>query len=651
MKSPQVRTEGRPAPLAARFARARVLLFPAVALLVDLGLRLKTRGNSNPVNWSAQDAAVYALGVVWSVGAWLILGELLHRLGERSPRARTVLVWILSVAGSLAVMLSFAYRAHFDQSPSWQVVKWSIAEWKSVLMIARWVVGVPHVAAIVLSLALMVVSLGRQTEPLRMPGRWPGRIALVAVAMAWMVNTVMTMTVAGFQDPLPVDSNAAAAFTQLAISQIVHGRHLVTPVRPGIRAQPERPRPNVLLLIHESLRADAQLPDLGYLSSMKPREIAPFGSSLPDRRAEGFFLFPKARTNSTATESSVPTILSGVDPGGDTDAYGRSTSYWSLGKAVRAQTFLFSAQSYSFSHFDEFFFDDTVDIQKTGEDLSKVLVNDRGIDDAIAVDAAVAHLRKITSEGKPFVGVIHFNGTHSPGWPGPDVKLEHKERDNLLQYSLAAKYIDKQVARVFQALAELGLDDRTVVLSTSDHGEAIVPHHPVDRLGSFYEECTRIPIWVRVPPRLLREHPEWETALDHWHDRNVQNLDILPTVRDLLGMSGEPALAPPALPGRSLVQEPPPGDDIILGQSTCAFRAWALDGFYIVNGSIKFIASNDQATPQIYDLQADRFEEHNLWNEPGWKERVMPWVEKGVRAGKERMEACKRIGAVCPVKL
>lgn len=641
----------RGARLRAWLPRLRLLCLPAAALVVDLASRFGTRGNSNPTRWSGQDASVYALGVLWSFAAWLVFHDLLNRVALRAPRLRKALVWFFAIAFASAFLSSFAYRLHFDQSPSWQVLKWSIAEWKSVFMIGRWVLGWTHLGVFIVVILVFVAAIGPATQPWRIPERLGWRLASFGVLALWLGNGLMTCGVAGFQDPLPVEANSAAAITQLLIAYTTSTRHLVTPVRPAIPPQPQKPRPNVLVLMHESLRADVQLPDLGYLSGLDARQIAPFSSTVPDRRAEGYRFFPRARTNSTATESSVPTVLSGVDPGGATDAYGRATSIWAIGKAVHASTFLFSAQSYSFSHFDEFFCDSSLDIQRTGEDLSKVLVNDRGIDDGIAVEAAIAHMRQLVAQKRPFVGVVHFNGTHSPGWPGPDVKLEHKERSDKGQYAAAARYIDKQVERLANALKELGIDDDTIVLNTSDHGENIEPHHPLDRLGAFYEECTRIPIWLKIPPRLLQEHPEWEAAFDAWHLRNVQNLDTLPTLRDLIGLAEVAELGPPVLGGRSIVRPPPSGDDMIMGQSTCSFRAWALDGFYVVNGRVKFIASNDQPTPQIYDLDADVNEARNLWNEPGWRERVMPWVERAVLAGEERKAVCKRIGAVCPVRI
>jgi arylsulfatase A-like enzyme len=148
----------------------------------------------------------------------------------------------------------------------------------------------------------------------------------------------------------------------------------------------------------------------------------------------------------------------------------------------------------------------------------------------------------------------------------------------------------------------------------------------------------------------MAEHAEWRQRLEAWRDKNVQNLDVLPTIRDILEIEDDPKSAVVNLPGRSLVAQGPSGQDLIMGQSTCGFRQWALDGFYLVNGKVKVIVSNDQATPQIYDLQSDPLEERNLWGDPAWKSRVMPWLEAAVKTGQERKAACERVKAVCPVK-
>jgi hypothetical protein len=69
----------------------------------------------------------------------------------------------------------------------------------------------------------------------------------------------------------------------------------------------------------------------------------------------------------------------------------------------------------------------------------------------------------------------------------------------------------------------------------------------------------------------------------------------------------------------------------------------------LVHGRTKVIVSNDQATPQIYDLTSDPHEQKNLWNDPAWQTPASAWIEQAVRAGEDRRALCRRIGRVCPV--
>ena len=615
--------------------RWRALVPPLTLLAVDLWLRRAAHGSASPRRWSRQDVAVYALGALFSIGSWQLGAELLSRR-PRGDRARAGVLAIASLAAASLFLASFAYRLELDQSASWQALKWSIAELRSVWMIARWIVGPWHVLALVGMGALFVVALRGRLAPLRATR---GRLAIALGAYG--VLGALVLGAPGFQDPLPVDANAAAAFAQYGLASLTKVRHLVAPVRPTIPPQPARRRPNVLVLVHEALRADAVFGGLDY-ATLPARESAPFGVTIPARRAEGYHAFPFARTNSTATESSVPAILSGVDPGGPTDAYGRATSLWQLGKACGAATFLFSAQSYSFSHFDEYFLDANVDRYRTGEELSAELVNDRGVDDGVAVDSAIVELASLAARGAFFVGVVHFNATHPPGFPGPGVALRHAARDDVEQYVAAARYVDRLEERLINALDRLGLAETTIVIATSDHGEIIGPHHPTDRVGNYYEECVRVPLWIRLPPALERGHPDWARALDAWAGRGVQNLDVLPTVVDALALEGAPALA-----GQSLLRAPS-GDDEVRGQSTCAYRQWALDGVYLVHDRVKVIVSSDVAHVQIFDLATDPHEARDLFADEAWRARATPWLLRALAEGQERRAACLRAGAACP---
>jgi len=610
-------------------------------LLADLGLRSSVSNNASPFQWRPLDAGVYLLGAIWGAASWYLLSHLLGLFSAR-PWLRRTLTGLIAFAFGACIMLSFAYRLYYYQSPSWQVVKFSIAEPENTKRIILWHLSPLHVVVVLVFIGLIGSALARVAStlaayPPRLP-RWASGLLL----LVYLVNSGLTLLAPGFQDPLPVEANSAAALAQYTLATTTGNRHLVAPVRPDIPPQTPRPRPNVLLIVHESMRADAVFPLTPYSElTLDARAISPYSSRLPERRDEGFFVLPRARANASATEASLPTILSGLQLGGDTDAYGRVHTAWSLGKATGAKTWLFSAQTYSWSHFDEYFFDQNLDLEKTGLDLAPAYVNDVGVDDVIPVDRALEHIASL--RGERWVGVIHFSGSHVPGYPGPGIT---PDPDDNKRWRQAARYIDSVVERLLTRF--LATDDarNTVIISTSDHGEPLESPRKLRRLGSYYEEVARVPFWVRVPPELAAQHPGWASALSAWQGRNVQNIQILPTLRDALLLDDSDAInryifAP------SLLRDPAGLPDLTSGQGTCAFRAWWQEGLYIVNGQRKLLLSNERSSPELFDLETDPAERKNLWFDAAARDDALRWSVPHILSGVERTAACKRIGKNC----
>ncbi len=91
--------------------------------------------------------------------------------------------------------------------------------------------------------------------------------------------------------------------------------------------------------------------------------------------------------------------------------------------------------------------------------------------------------------------------------------------------------IDEQLGKLFEALRERGLLDRTLVVLAADHGEELYEHGQFGHCRSIaYETTLKTPLVLRLPgvgPELrgLRR-----AAL-------AENLDIVPTVLDYLGLS------------------------------------------------------------------------------------------------------------------
>lgn len=630
--------------MSARPARGALVVVGLWGLLVaiDLLLRLQIPNNASPTSWSLQDAGVYLLGALWSLASWYLLALGVGAALASRPRLRQATVISVAMSFGSVILLSFAYRLYYYQSPSWQVVKFVAAEPENTRRILLWNTHAAHVLGFAFFIALVGVLLSRATlwlAPPRAP-RW----AQGAVLAVYATNSALTLFTAGFQDPLPVEANSAAALAQFIVASTTRNRHLSAPVRPVIPPQPPRERPSLLLIIHESLRADAALPLPAYSEvALDARQLSPYSARLPERRAEGFFVLPRARANASATEASLPTILSGLDLGGATDAFGRVHTVWSLGKATGAKTWLFSAQTYAWSHFDEYFFDHNLDLYKTGLDLAPAYVNDVGVDDIIPVERALAHIDELHRKGERWVGVVHFSGSHVPGYPGPGIAPDPDENRRWRQ---AARYIDRAVERLLEGLLASPAAASTVIISTSDHGEPLESSRKIRRLGSYYEEVARVPFWVRLPPAFAASRPDWASHLDAWSKRNVQNTQVLPTIRDAL-------LIDPAdevdrfLFAPSLLRSPEGLPDLTSGQGTCAFRSWWQEGLYIVHDDRKLLLSNERASPELYDLTSDPRELRNLWGDPAERQRALRWATPHILAGQERTAACKRIGKNC----
>jgi arylsulfatase A-like enzyme len=98
-------------------------------------------------------------------------------------------------------------------------------------------------------------------------------------------------------------------------------------------------------------------------------------------------------------------------------------------------------------------------------------------------------------------------------------------------YDGSIRAMDSQLERVFERLRQLGLDDRTLVVFTSDHGEEFYDHGDMLHGHSAYGELTNVPLLFWYP----RGVPSGLEV-----PQTVQLLDVMPTLLELSG------LAPPA---------------------------------------------------------------------------------------------------------
>ena len=99
--------------------------------------------------------------------------------------------------------------------------------------------------------------------------------------------------------------------------------------------------------------------------------------------------------------------------------------------------------------------------------------------------------------------------------------------------------MDAQIGRVLQALADAGLERRTLVIFTSDHGD-LDGAHRLEHKSILYEEAARVPFIMSWKGRIAAG------TVDRTH--LISNgLDLLPTLCDYAGIE-----RPAGLLGRNL---------------------------------------------------------------------------------------------------
>ena len=175
-------------------------------------------------------------------------------------------------------------------------------------------------------------------------------------------------------------------------------------------------------------------------------------------------------------------------------------------------------------------------------------------------------------------------------------------------YFGAIAYIDDNLGRLIQALRSSGLADDTIVMLTSDHGEMLGERGLWYKM-SFFEGASRVPLVVaspgRFPPRRV--------------GASVSLVDVLPTLVDLSG--GDAGALGSSIDGRSLAPHLAgrEGHDEAIGEYLAEGAVAPI--VMIRRGAIKFIHS-PYDPDQLYDLQRDPGERHNLADKPDHADQV-----------------------------
>lgn len=182
-----------------------------------------------------------------------------------------------------------------------------------------------------------------------------------------------------------------------------------------------------------------------------------------------------------------------------------------------------------------------------------------------------------------------------------------EQRKRQRAYYLAnVTMIDRKIGQILQTLDETAYLDNTVILFTSDHGDALTDHGHSQK-WTMYDTITKMPLIVWAPGRFQG-------------GRKVEGLcslmDIGPTILDLAQVP-----TPPKMEARTLlpaIEGKPwePREAVYCEQGRDVNFTTSDYQTMIRTTDWKLVCFSDSPDGQLFDLQSDPTEVRNLWKSP-----------------------------------
>lgn len=173
---------------------------------------------------------------------------------------------------------------------------------------------------------------------------------------------------------------------------------------------------------------------------------------------------------------------------------------------------------------------------------------------------AIKVIKANLDKKKPFFFLIHYMDVHLPYNPPKDFekaffeetpdnkkindilkKIKNPEwkkflkqslgnakttDENIAKYNGAISYIDKNIGDLVEFLEKTGIEDNTIIIITSDHGESLTEHDIYFSHHGLYDETIHVPLIFYYP-----SCPKGKRVPSF-----VQHVDIVPTILDILNI-------------------------------------------------------------------------------------------------------------------
>lgn len=421
-----------------------------------------------------------------------------------------------------------------------------------------------------------------------------------------------------------------APLLSLTLAALTAGAALLVAACSSGTAEPARPR-NVIFILVDTLRAD-HLGIYGYERDTSPNV---------DAFARGAVLFRNARSQASCTFPSANSILTSRYPsaflGQPNRSMGIPPSIPSLAEILRLHGYRTVAVSSSavvrntpsqhnpgggYGRGFEVFREECV--WKAAR-----CVNRQALEE-IRKHREQGDQEKQGDGGKPLFLYLHYLDPHGPYSPpaetrrfakgnpeksfirngnpnpigdmlynnGPDPGVTPADLQHLKDlYDDEIAYLDSELAELFGVLKQGGWLDDSIVVFASDHGEEFLEHGHIKHCRTVFDASVKTPLFFHIPGVGARTV-----------DLPVQNLDIVPTLLDYLGLpTGDLKLEGESLRpivGTAGETTEKPGDP----------HQYSLSGPYrsVADGRYKLIEDLAGSGFWLFDLQQDPGETRDI---------------------------------------
>lgn len=267
-------------------------------------------------------------------------------------------------------------------------------------------------------------------------------------------------------------------------------------------------QPNVVMLTVDTLRYD-----LGFMSDAARPKLSP----RLDELAKSSTVFEHAYALASYTSKSLGPMLIGRYPSETArtfehfDRFSKEVSFIQE-RLERHDIRTVSVQGYWYFFLEGYGLERGWDVlDKSAAPKRIVIEGDESSNGKQVADQAIEQLSKLKEHDGQFFLWAHWLDPHTEYVRHEEFDFGSESRE---RYDSEVAFVDHHVGRVVDHLKDLPFGERTVIIVTSDHGEAFGEHGMIRHGFEVWEELVRVPLLVHVPGLPGRRVEKFRSLID-----------------------------------------------------------------------------------------------------------------------------------------